>query len=110
MAELDVPTTPVDSPASLSGAHRDFLAQTAKIPFSELQRYFAAGKILVIADGIDLIDVAVAFAKDEAGLIESYLQQARIAQASDAQAQQWLSAQQVLWAVVVDPWVLVQEA
>jgi hypothetical protein len=87
----------------------DFLAQTARIAFVELQRYFAAGKLVLVDDSLDLIDVAVALARDNRSRFEDWLRAGAISGVSDSQAQQWLAQETQLWAVVADPWVLVQQ-
>lgn len=87
----------------------DFLAQTARIPFAELQRYFAAGKLIRVQDTLDLISVAVALANDETAVFAQWLAGGQVATVSDEEATLWLGQEQLLWAVVVDPWVLVQE-
>jgi len=87
----------------------DFLAQTARIPFLELQRYFAAGKLVAVADELDLIDVAVALAEDDTQRFKDWLHCGGVALADDALASRWLGEERSLWAVVADPWVLVQE-
>lgn len=101
--------------------HADFLAQTARIAFSELQRYFAAGKLIFVADTLDLVQVAVELAEDNTELFNTWLGEGDVALVSDAQARQWLidEAEHSLehspkhspeiWAVVADPWVLVQQ-
>jgi hypothetical protein len=87
----------------------DFLAQTARIAFSDLQRYFAAGKLILIDDQLDLVEVATQLADDNKAQFEEWLSASRIAGVSDAQAVAWLAENRELWAVVADPWVLVQE-
>ncbi|MDP5053259.1 MAG: DUF2288 domain-containing protein [Congregibacter sp.] len=87
----------------------DFVAQTAQIAFSDLQRYFAAGRLVWVKDALDLIEVAVQLAEDNAAQFERWLAAGEIDAVSDAQAALWLSQERLLWAVVADPWVLVQE-
>lgn len=87
----------------------DFLAQTAQIAFTELQRYFAAGRLVKVSDELDLIEVAVQLSEDNAEQFEHWLEQAKLDGVNDEQAALWLSEDRVLWAVVADPWVLVQE-
>jgi hypothetical protein len=86
----------------------DFLAQTAQIAFTDLQRYFAAGRLVWVTDALDLIEVALQLAEDNAGQFEQWMAAGEIDGVSDAQAALWLSQEQLLWAVVADPWVLVQ--
>lgn len=87
----------------------DFLAQTGRIPFAELQRHFAAGKLVSVAVQLDLIDVAVALAEDDTQRFRGWLQGGDVALADDGLASRWFREECVLWAVVADPWVLVQE-
>ncbi|MEM6775099.1 MAG: DUF2288 domain-containing protein [Pseudomonadota bacterium] len=87
----------------------DFHAQTARIAFSELQRYFAAGKLVLVAGDLDLVGVALALARDDTASFEAWIAAGAVAPVSDDQARTWLSADAELWAVVAQPWVLVQE-
>jgi hypothetical protein len=87
----------------------DFLAQTARIAFSELQRYFAGGKLILVDDQLDLVEVATQLAEDNKAQFETWLAEAQIRGVSDEQAMNWLADNSELWAVVADPWVLVQE-
>lgn len=98
------------APGSLSDRLReDFHAQTAKIDFAELQRYFAAGRVVFVTSRLDLVTVAVELARDNRRQFEAWLAEASVALVSDRQAADWLGAGTTLWAVVADPWVLVQE-
>lgn len=83
-------------------------AETAKIPWRELQRFFAAGKVMYVDPGMDLVETALAVQQDEVAQIETWIGEKRIARVSDEQARTWIEADAVLWAVVVKPWVLVQ--
>lgn len=82
---------------------------TGRLDWPALARHFARGVVIVVADGTDLVDVAVAFAEDDRGRLETWLAEGRVARASDADAQGWHARTAVFWAVVVAPWVLVQE-
>ena len=83
--------------------------ETAEIPWSQLQMPFAQGRIIYVASSLDLIDVAVQIANDNKALIEPWMALGQITPVTDEQAKQWYDARAVLWAVVVKPWVLVQE-
>ncbi|MFT4768247.1 MAG: hypothetical protein ACI8RN_001381 [Glaciecola sp.] len=87
----------------------DFLAQTAQIAFTELQRYFAAGRLVKVSDELDLIEVAVQLSEDNAAQFEQWLEQGSLDGVNDERATLWLAEDRVLWTVVADPWVLVQE-
>lgn len=85
------------------------VSETAKIPWLELQRFFAAGKLMRVGDGLDLVDVAYAMQQDELTLIEQWTGEGLLAPVSDAEARDWHDVDASLWAVVIKPWVLVQE-
>ena len=83
-------------------------AETAKVPWHELQRHFARGVVVKVSPGVDLVGVAVAMAQDDAPSIERWMGSGEIARASAEDAQAWHEANATLWAVVAAPWVLVQ--
>ncbi len=82
--------------------------ETSRMPWREMLRFFAGGNVLVIEDGLDLVDVALRIAQDDKAAIAAWLQADCIRHVSDDQARAWLDDDAQLWAVVVKPWVLVQ--
>lgn len=82
--------------------------ETAKIAWSELQYFFASGAVISVAKGLDLVDVAQHFSKDNKAQIRQWLQEEKVGKVSDSQAVTWFESDAVLWSVVVKPWVLVQ--
>jgi len=89
--------------------HTRLNAEAAKIPWRELQRHYARGAIIVAAADLDLIDTAVKLAGDDRDAAERWTEQGGLRRADDDDARSWLENDTVLWAVVVAPWVLVQE-
>ncbi len=83
-------------------------SETAKIPWQELQRFFAAGKVMLVAPGLDLVDVAYALQEDDVDQVKSWTEALQVIPVPDDQAKQWITNDDTLWAVVVKPWVLVQ--
>lgn len=82
--------------------------ETAEIPWRELQRFFAAGKVIAVDPAADLVEVAAALADDNKDQFEDWLAQRLVAPVADDRAQHWYDEDIRLWAVVVAPWVLVQ--
>lgn len=82
--------------------------ETSQMPWRELQRYFAAGSVITVHDGIDMVEVAVLIASDDAKAVSGLLEKGQIEKVTDLQAQTWLDADEDLWTVVVKPWILVQ--
>jgi hypothetical protein len=83
-------------------------AETAKIRWRELQRFFAQGRAIQVAASLDLIDVAARIGSDDARQVEAWMNAGKVQRVSDHQARQWIDADALVWAVVVRPWVLVQ--
>ena len=85
------------------------LCETARIPWRELQRFFAAGKVFWVAPELDLVDIATALQQDDLQRVQALTENGQLAPASDEQAKAWIGDDAVLWAVVIKPWVLVQD-
>lgn len=83
--------------------------ETARIPWRDLQRFFAQGRAIWVQRGLDLIEVALWVAQDDAAAIAAGMTGGSIGQVPERQARYWFETQASLWAVVVKPWVLVQE-
>ena len=89
--------------------HAKLNLETSQIAWKDLQRYFASGVALFVADDLDLIDVAFQMSEDHAAQIQQWMAAGKFGKVSDAQAVEWHTADALLWAVVVNPWVLVQK-
>jgi hypothetical protein len=83
--------------------------ETAQLAWPELERHFARGDVIKVAVGVDLIDAALHVAENNAATVQEWLADGRIARADLADAEDWHARQPMFWAVVVAPWVLVQE-
>lgn len=90
--------------------HQQVLLETAKISWQELQYFFAKGMAIYVSADLDLIDVATQFAKDNKISVEQWMEAGKIAKVSTEQAKQWHASDALVWAVVIKPWVLVQES
>ncbi len=82
--------------------------ETAKMPWREMQRYFASGAAIHVSEGLDLVEAAFQVSEDNAVQIQQWMSEAKLGKVTDEQARCWLEADALLWAVVVSPWVLVQ--
>jgi len=83
--------------------------ETSQMPWAELLRHFAAGSVIAVSNDLDLIDVAVCISNDDKTAVAQWMAEHRVAKVSDVQAAAWLEANAALWAVVVSPWILVQQ-
>ncbi len=82
--------------------------ETARLPWSELERHFAQGIVVYVSEGLDLVEVAVRISHDDKDSIAAWMAKGKIGKVSDEQAQAWTAANAELWASVVSPFILVQ--
>lgn len=83
--------------------------QTAKIPWHELQRPFASSVVRQVARGVDLIAVAKAIIDNDSQQVQAWLDDEMLTVPDADCARRWFEHNAELWALVVAPWVLVQE-
>lgn len=86
-----------------------FNSETARLVWSELERFYAQGVVLSIARGLSLVDVAVELAQDNKEQFEQWIAAESVTAVSEQQAREWHAETTELWTVVAAPWVLVQE-
>jgi hypothetical protein len=92
-----------------STLYAKLLGETASIPWKELQPFFAKGALLWVEQSLDLIEVAEAVAENEASRVSAWLAAGQLGKVSEARAIELVERDPTLWAVVVAPWVLVQD-
>lgn len=88
---------------------QDLHAQTARVAWQELEKHFARGVVIRVAGELDLVEVATRFANDDRPAVESWLASSQVKPLDTATARDWAGRDPELWAVVVAPWVVVQE-
>ncbi|KAA0694737.1 DUF2288 domain-containing protein [Halopseudomonas laoshanensis] len=86
------------------------LGATAPIEWKTLEPHFAAGQVLSVDPALDLVTVAEAFTRDDGAAVKQWMDAGQVQLTPDAQAAGWHERDpDNLWAVVIRPWVLVQE-
>ncbi|MFO7541506.1 MAG: DUF2288 domain-containing protein [Thiobacillus sp.] len=83
--------------------------ETAQLQWSELERHFARGDVIKVAIGTDLVNAALHVAENKTDIVQAWLADGRITRADMPDAEDWNARKPMFWAVVVAPWVLVQE-
>jgi len=74
-----------------------------------LEPHFLRGAIIIIAPDLDIIDVGVKVATDDAAQIEAWMKGGKIAKPGQTDADRWEKAGTEVTALVVAPFVLVQQ-
>lgn len=85
-------------------------AETGQIGWQELERHFARGVLIVIGPELNLVEAAAKIAEDDKSALQEWIQRGQVARATDDHARRWVDSKCTFWAVVVAPWVLVQES
>ena len=88
---------------------KEYLGQTARINWHDLQTYYAHGNVISVGRELDLVEVAVQLGLDNTEQFQQWIADHQIAPVHDEQALAWHEVNQELWAVVAPPWVLVQQ-
>jgi len=83
--------------------------ETAQVEWTELQVFFAKGALVQVSSNLDLVDVAAHIACDDNIAVQEWMATGKVIKLADQTAADWHSRNPVLWAVVVAPWILVQE-
>ncbi|MCH4901175.1 MULTISPECIES: DUF2288 domain-containing protein [Pseudomonas] len=92
-----------------STLYAKLLGETASIAWKELERFYAQGALLWVDASLDLIAVAEAVASDQGEKVAAWLAEDKVAKLSETRALDIFERDPEMWAVVVRPWILVQE-
>lgn len=82
---------------------------TARVNWTLLDRYRQEDSVIEVTSSLDLVDVACAFVDDNSTQVAAWLEESAISKVSNEQAQLWQDEDREIWAVVVAPWILVQQ-
>jgi hypothetical protein len=83
--------------------------ETSRIHWQDLQTYFARGQVVQVAADLDLLEVATELAADNKSRFQQWMSGGQVGEVSADSARSWYDQNAELWAVVVAPWVLVQD-
>lgn len=83
--------------------------ETGVIAWEELARHFARGVVIAVDTSLDLVDAAQAVLKDDATRVGQWQNDGKLRRASDDDARRWHAENSEFWAIVIAPWVIVQE-
>ncbi|MBS3805850.1 MAG: DUF2288 domain-containing protein [Oleiphilaceae bacterium] len=83
--------------------------ETSRIGWHDLQTYYARGHVVRVSPDLDLLDVAAELTADNRARFEHWMSDDQVGDVSPELARAWYDRHAQLWAVVVAPWVLVQD-
>ncbi len=82
--------------------------ETALIKWKELQIFFAQGKLLIVSNSQDLIQVATVIAENEADKLSKLIEAKHVQFATVDWIKENTKESTELWAVVISPYVVAQ--
>ncbi|MEW5771153.1 MAG: DUF2288 domain-containing protein [Pseudomonadota bacterium] len=83
--------------------------ETGRLAWKELERHFARGVVIRVAGDLDLVEAAFRVSRDDKAAVQAWMDAGQLRRAEIEDAKDWHERQAVFWAVVVAPWVLIQE-
>lgn len=99
----------MSSPLSRDELKSRLNLETSRIGWRDLQTYYARGHVVRVAADLDLLDVAVELTADNKVQFEQWMAADQVGDVAPGLAQAWYDRDAELWAVVIAPWVLVQD-
>jgi hypothetical protein len=86
-------------------------AEVDLVPWPELKSHALADRLFVVAEVLDLVEVAVAVATDAAARVEGWIASAQLKRPGRQQLEAWDADDRTAFrCVIVQPFVLVQRA
>ena len=89
-------------------ARAKLVSETAKIPWQDLQRFFANGTAVFVEPELDLLEAAYQVSVDNAAQVKQWQTDGMLGAGTGQLALEGLEKDALVWSVVVRPWVLVQ--
>ncbi|MES0489281.1 MAG: DUF2288 family protein [Leptospirales bacterium] len=86
-----------------------FHEQVGPAKWSELDKLFAQGLVLEVAPALNLIDTAIAISLNDKKTVQRWIDDQLLSGVSDERAKVWFEEDIDVFAVVVEPWVLVKK-
>ncbi len=104
-----IPTDSDRNPLHPAASRADLEAECDVIPYTELQKFFAKGMLVTVDPGMNLVDVALSLAADDAAQLKQWAEAGLVQRAHDKHARTWHANNALLRTVTVTPWILVQD-
>lgn len=90
-------------------SRQELQQECAAISYSEIERFFAKGMLVLVANDANIIDVALQVQADDTKALELLISQKKVIRVHDEHAIKWSQENSQLLAVTAVPWLLVQE-
>lgn len=86
-----------------------FKQDLAEVPWKDLRIHLQRDAVIIVADDLDLVEVAVAVAKDDKQCVEGWISAEKLVKPTAEQAKTWESElEKPFRMLIVQPFILVQ--
>ncbi|MFK8332473.1 DUF2288 domain-containing protein [Pseudomonas sp. BJa5] len=92
-----------------STLYAKLLGETATIEWKALERFWAKGDLIWVDSTLDLIEVAQAMAENRSEIVAAWRNAGTVSPTTAEQALDLQSRDPEIWAVVVSPFIVIQE-
>lgn len=82
--------------------------EVLRTSWADLAPHHARGALLLAAGELDLLEVGVAIASDDASAVEAWLREGRLRRATDPECAAWAEAPPAFQVLILQPFVLAQ--
>jgi len=89
--------------------YEELKQECAPIVYKEIEQFFARGMLVLVSEGLDIIEVALSIQADDTKQINAWISSEKIIRVHDEYALKWSQKETVLMAITAVPWLLVQE-
>jgi hypothetical protein len=87
----------------------DLKQECAPRAYKEIEQFFARGMLVLVAEDLDIIEVALCIQADDTQQINEWISSEKVIRVHDEYALKWSKKETILMAVTAVPWLLVQE-
>ncbi len=89
--------------------YQELKDECAPVFYKEIEKFFAKGMLVLVAEALDIIKVALAIQADDKQTMQKWIDQSLVVRVHDDHAIKWSKTNEPLMAITAVPWVLVQE-
>lgn len=100
---------PIESMTDPLKTYEDLKQECAPIAYKEIEQFFARGMLVLVAEDLDIIDVALVIQADDTTKLNQWIFQEKVVRVHDDHAAEWSQQETLLMAITAVPWLLVQE-
>ena len=93
----------------MSQVRERFEAELAEVEWADLRAHEKRGSLIVVDDGLDLVEVAVKVAEDDAQAVSGWINTGKLSRPGPEQVASWVERDDIRFrTLIVQPYVLTQ--